>query len=707
MMSPADTDLLRSLASAVADRLQNAGVTDVAAVRQLLSKPTPSTVPRIAAALCAGMPGAALADLLEGPDTFDLAAQITLHLLTETASLSELDTLVSRSVLHQVAPDALLVAAEVSVEPRPEIARAFLRAALPGITSLQQLASARRAAGSLPMKGAAEIRVAVIGNCTLNPMAEAIEMTLQAESLAPRVLCADYDRWAQELFDNDSETSRLDPDLIVVYLSSLGLSRSATALDEDVLTVLQGALEDYWTRRSGEVFLVMPEALEEERLAGGSHGAWRRSLLAQIRERFEGRALLIDPHVAVPNWPHASRYYYHAKYPCHPDGLVSLGLYIGSVAAKLVRRDIKVVVTDLDETLWGGVLGDEGWSGVNLDIHAGGAPYLRLQSFLAELKQRGTILCIASKNDENAVAEVFEKRPEMILSLDDFAAIHAGWRPKSESLQEMATDLNLGLESFCFIDDSPQERGEIRSVLADVIVPELPTAPEEFVPSLLRSGLFHAPRLTSEDVRRTELYQAESARRASRSQTTSLAEYLAGLHIVVEPEPIDGSNFARVGQLVAKTNQFNLTTRRHDIATLRQLAEREECFTWCYRVRDCFGDSGLVGVLIAQPLSEPSTYIVDTWILSCRVMGRTVEHATFRHLLAWLRERGVGTLIGEYIRTDKNSPVADLFAKIGFEEDETWKGDGRGYRFDTSAAYEGVSHATLDESVTTSEGAVV
>lgn len=702
-MKSADPELLRSVAQVVGRQMGPPVEPIDAALRQMFSKPTPSTATRIAASLWNVGEEDSVAEWLRRPDSWELAAHITLALLSGEVSPHELAALASKPVVQRLPPEALLAGAQVLTSAEAETARTFLRTALPRINSLQLLTAARRIADSFPTADTPDIRVAVLGNCTLTPMADAIELALRGQALEPQVHCGAYDQWVRELLDEDSTTSSMEPDAIVIYLCSLGLSRSATDLDSDIVELMEQALDSYGNRGAAQVLIVLPEALEEEALGGGPHGAWRRALCAQMRQRFEGRALLIDPHAIVPDWPYASRYYYHAKHPCHPDGLVALGTHLGSVAARLIRRQIKVVVTDLDQTLWGGILGDEGWAGIDLDIHAGGAPFLRLQAFLAHLKQRGTVLCIASKNDDRAVAEAFEKREEMLLSLEDFAVVCAGWQPKSESLRSMASDLNLSLDSFCFLDDSPQERDEIRSVLPDVLVPELPAAPEEYVPFLLRSGWFHAPRLTKEDAERTQMYRADLARRASRPSNVSVGDFLSSLEIEVEPLPVDDGSLLRVSQLVAKTNQFNLTTRRHDTPTLRELAEREDAFTWCYRVLDRFGDSGVVGVLLALPLPDTAEYIIDTWILSCRVMGRTVEQAMFRHLVGWLRERGGRILVGEYIATQKNGPVADLLPRLGFTPIPDWDSETQGYRFATPDPIEGPCFAKLRDPAPNSE----
>jgi FkbH-like protein len=381
-------------------------------------------------------------------------------------------------------------------------------------------------------------------------------------------------------------------------------------------------------------------------------------------------AIVIDPgplimELGSARW-FAARYWYHAKLPCHPNAMIALGRHLATTIARCIVRPVKVIACDLDDTLWGGTVGEDGWRGLRLDPHGTGAPYIRLQAFLKDLAERGVLLVALSKNNEADVREVFQKRTEMLLRWEDFAASRVNWRTKSENLRDLSETLRLDLGSFCLLDDSPFERAEVRHALPTLIVPELPTAPEDFVSFLARCGLFQIPIVTAEDRDRGRHYRDETARETSLKASASYEDFLRTLDLRAVAEPIDSANIERVVQLVGKTNQFNLTTRRHDLGMIRRLIEDRGAFAYCYRVLDRFGDAGVTGVLIAT--CDMGSCRIDTWLLSCRVMGRTVERAMFAHLLEWLRARDIRRLVADYVPTKKNEPVTMLLPELGFVE---------------------------------------
>ena len=260
--------------------------------------------------------------------------------------------------------------------------------------------------------------------------------------------------------------------------------------------------------------------------------------------------------------------------------------------------------------------------------------------------------------------EVFEGRPEMVLRREDFASFQANWEPKADNIRRIAGELNLGLQNICFLDDSHFERNQVRAVLPDVIVPELPADPRRIVPSLQATGEFEFEAVTDEDRRRAELIEIESERVGARSRAVTLEDYLRSLDLMITASPVRTSNLDRVYQLVQKTNQFNVTTRRHDHEQLASWARDPAVYSVTFTAEDRFGPYGLVGVLIA--VSSGADYRIDTFLLSCRAMGRTIETAMMDHLLRWARERETAGLVGEYLPTKKNQPVESLYPSLGF-----------------------------------------
>ena len=281
------------------------------------------------------------------------------------------------------------------------------------------------------------------------------------------------------------------------------------------------------------------------------------------------------------------------------------------------------------------------------------------------LRRRGMILAVVTKNDEDDAVQPFREHPDMRLSLDDIAVFIASWEPKPEQLQVVADKLGLGLEALTFIDDSPVERERVRQLLPQVDVVALPSDPALYVRAVADQLSFEPVAFTAEDERRTEQYRARAEAARARDSAGSVAEFLLSLEMVATVEPIGEFSLPRAAQLIAKTNQFNVTTRRHSQVQVSRLAGDPANIAITLRLRDRFTDHGIVGVLIAVP--EDDALCIDTWLLSCRVLGRTVEHAMLKTLMGLARDRGYRRLVGEYVRTGRNDSVRDLYARSGFK----------------------------------------
>lgn len=583
-------------------------------------------------------------------------------------------------------PAALLIEAFGKDESQSAVRGQLVEAARERLKSPVAYARASRALSTWlnelkkEARAAADTKVYVTGNCTLRPLAEAMHVELFSHGIGTVAAEGEFDQWALDMHDPASALYSFDPSVVVIYLCSLGLTQAATTSSWKQLEDLQQGLIEFRKRSSAPVVIVLPEQLEEELDPTSAFVEWRRrahTMISELAVEIEGLTT-IDPapvlaKVGQATW-FAPRFWYHGKFPCHPNALLALGRTVADTLRCLLERPVKVIACDLDNTLWGGVVGEDGRDGLELDVHGAGAPFLRLQAFLKHLAERGVLLVAVSKNNEEDVREVFEKRSEMLLALEDFTAVRANWRPKADNLLELADELRLSLRHFCFLDDSPAERAEVRHRLPAVVVPEMPEMAEDYVPFLAGSGLFQTPVVTEEDRRRSGYYAAETARQTAERATASFDDFLATLELRAQALPVSRPNIQRVAQLLGKTNQFNLTTRRHQADRVRELADDGDVYSFCFQVRDRFGDSGVTGVLIAVPVpgsdragNAPDGYEIDTWLLSCRVLGRTIENAMFDHLCSWLRERGVQRLAGRFIPTAKNAPVRDLLPRLGFD----------------------------------------
>jgi FkbH-like protein len=342
-----------------------------------------------------------------------------------------------------------------------------------------------------------------------------------------------------------------------------------------------------------------------------------------------------------------------------------------------------VLCTDLDNTLWGGVLGEEGPHGIVTGNAFPGNCYLEYQKYLSGLAARGVLLAIVSKNNHAEVEEAFQLRSaDLALQLDAFVAKKIGWNEKAEAIKELATELSLGLDSFVFVDDSPVECAAIRRYLPEVAVVELPgDKPWEFVKTLADQCFFDSLAVTDDDINRQKEYEAQAQRNALLTNADSKEEFLKSLSIVCTFIDAVDAPLARSVQLLAKTNQFNLTTRRRTSAEVERFAEAPGGQAVAVRVRDRFGDAGVVGLVLAA--QEGDRCVIDSLLLSCRVIGRGIETA----LLACVAERavrmGLRWLIGEYIESKKNAPCKSFYPEHGFEREPRRSGeDSVIYRLD-------------------------
>jgi len=329
----------------------------------------------------------------------------------------------------------------------------------------------------------------------------------------------------------------------------------------------------------------------------------------------------------------------------------------------------KVLVVDLDNTLWGGVVGESGVGGLRLGApDPVGEAYSELQRYLLELKERGVLLAVCSKNNEVDARAPFENHNGMTLKLEDLVGFMVNWEPKSSNIRSLAEQLNLGIDSFVFLDDQGYEREEVRAELPGVAVPEPDSEhPTDLLKAIHDGRWFETLAFTDEDRRRHESYKANAERSVLQKNSGSLAEFLKTLGLRVDSAEFDESTLSRVAQLVGKTNQFNLTSRRHDLPRLLQIVGTERSWTQWYRVRDRFGDYGIVGVLIATVADNyAKSWEIDTWLISCRALGRGVEDVMFSSLLKAAKRCGITRLIGIYKPSEKNVQVADFYPRLGF-----------------------------------------
>ncbi|MGL4541399.1 MAG: HAD-IIIC family phosphatase, partial [Polymorphobacter sp.] len=370
--------------------------------------------------------------------------------------------------------------------------------------------------------------------------------------------------------------------------------------------------------------------------------------------------------VGLDHWTDPARWH-AAKLPMALD---AVPLYTDIVARTLAAATVgpkKCLVLDLDNTLWGGVIGDDGVEGIALGQGSGaGEAFVAIQRMALELRARGIILAVCSKNEEAAALLPFTQHPEMLLKTADIAVFQANWTDKASNLRAIATALNIGVDALVFLDDNPVERGQVRRELPMVGVPELPDDPALYPRLLQCAGYFDTIAFLDEDRLRADNYAADAARQAIILEAggSDVAGYLASLDMVCDLRPFDGVGRARISQLVNKSNQYNLTTRRYTEAEIAAIEADASKFTLQVRLADRFGDNGMISVIIFD--KQAREWVCDTWLMSCRVLGRRVEEAVLRAVAAAAAAAGATRLVGHYLPSPKNKMVANHFSRLGF-----------------------------------------
>jgi FkbH-like protein len=358
------------------------------------------------------------------------------------------------------------------------------------------------------------------------------------------------------------------------------------------------------------------------------------------------------------------RGWFESKQIGSPALLADCAWETARIILSLRRASKKVLVLDLDNTLWGGVVGEDGLEGIELgDTSPRGEAFKAFQNHILTLKNRGVLLAVCSKNDHARAIEPFEKHPEMVLRFGDFAAFKANWEPKSENIRQIAAELNLGLDSFVFVDDNPAEVEILRQFVPEVTTILLGPDPAEYVAQLADSRLFEPRTITGEDIQRTSQYRSESERKALASSVTDMDAYLESLEIeavISEFTPVD---VPRLAQLINKSNQFNLTTRRRGEAEVTAIMKEPDYVAFSVRLSDRFGDHGLISVVIARKAGHIME--IDTWLMSCRVLGRQVEDEALNEVVRLAKMRGCNVLRGVYLPTAKNEMVRDFYPRMG------------------------------------------
>jgi FkbH-like protein len=535
------------------------------------------------------------------------------------------------------------------------------------------------------------VRLAILGSCTAAHLHAAIRVAGLRRDIPIEIYENNYGQYWQELTDPTSGLHAFGPTMILFALDGYHLAAGVDAgLDEAgaaaALTAIESRLRECW-RLARDAFrcpIIQQTALpapvplmggNEHRLPGSPAG-----FLVRLNERLRPMAeaegvdlLALDTQASrdgIDAWRDAGLWH-RSKQEIAPKAAPMYGDLVGRIIAARQGRSAKCLVLDLDNTVWGGVVGDDGMDGLVLGQGSAlGEAFVAFQVYARELSRRGVILAVCSKNDEANAVEPFEKHPEMVLRRADIACFVANWQDKATNIRSIAQQLNIGLDSLVFVDDNPFERTLVRQELPMVAVPEVGEDPTGFPRTLADAGYFESLAITEEDRARGAQYQGNLQRAALQSSSTDLPSYLRGLEMRLKWRRFDQTGLSRTVQLINKTNQFNLTTRRYAEDDVIAVMRDSRAFGLQLRLLDRFGDNGIISIVIGR-MRDDCDLLIDTWLMSCRVLGRQVEPTTLNLVAARATELGARRLIGEYIPTKKNGMVRDHYARLGFTVEST------------------------------------
>lgn len=530
-----------------------------------------------------------------------------------------------------------------------------------------------------------ETRLAVLGNCATQFFSEVLEGFGKLTGLNLSVYDADYNQIDEQLLNPSSEVFSFEPDQILLWLCTEilyeeYLDRELSERSHFAESYIQ-KLEHYWEciKRNSNASIIQLNFTEIDDKALGQYSCKvDATFVYQIRKLnflfqesasknsrvYPVDALAVQIDLGRDVYFNA-QLYYNAKMPVAINALPFLGRAVIDVLKSIMGRIKKCLILDLDNTLWGGVIGDDGLAGIEIGALGKGHVFSNLQRWIKQLKEYGIILAVCSKNEEDIAKEPFSKHKEMILSLSDISVFVANWNDKATNIKLIQESLNIGMDSIVFLDDNPFERNLIREKFPDIEVPELPKDPSTWLGFLQRENYFDTVSYTKFGSDRTKFYQAEIERKKLGQTFETIDDYLKSLGMIGEARHFEPFWYSRIAQLTQRSNQFNLRTVRYTEDEIQRIAEDRHYITLYYTLRDKFGDHGLVSVVILEKIANDELF-VDTWLMSCRVLKRGMEEFVINHMVQTAFDYGFETISSEYLSTTKNQMVKDIYETMGF-----------------------------------------
>ena len=545
--------------------------------------------------------------------------------------------------------------------------------------------------------------IAILGGSTTSEIKNILELFLLDKGVKSNFYESDYNKYYEDaLFGND-ELDKFNPDIIYIHTTNKNIIKYPFPKDnsKEIDALLSNEIQKYksiWSSLLKFNCAIIQNNFDHtiDRSLGNLdcydiHG--KTYFINKLNDKFSQEAREINnlyindinylsSYIGLRHWFDPSLWY-QAKYAISMESIPELAFNISKIISSIFGKSKKCLVLDLDNTCWGGVIGDDGLDYIHIGSGSAIAEsYATFQQYIRELKQRGVTLAVCSKNDFKNAKEGFE-HPDSVLKFDDFTSFKANWSPKHQNIIDIATEINIGIDSLVFIDDNPVERDIVSSQVPSVSVPDVGSDVIHFVDHIDKNGYFEPISLLSDDINRTKYYKDNKKRVKNQATFKSYDEFLVSLEMTADIKSFSSIYLDRIAQLTNRTNQFNLTTKRYTVGEIENISCSDDYIKIYGRLADKYGDNGLIAVSIGN-IKEKQCHI-DLWLMSCRVLKRNVEFAMLDELVSKCKDQDVSEIIGYYYKSSKNSMVSDLYEKFGFnllernDEDSVWKLDITNY----------------------------
>jgi len=537
-----------------------------------------------------------------------------------------------------------------------------------------------------------QIKIGFLSSFTINGLPEIIKVKCDEIETSCQTYLGGYDQYNQEIFDSNSQLYKFEPDITFLLLDirsvlndffyfpySFDQKDKKNLIDKKVLELVN--LTKIFSKNSSSKLIVSnlhipffsPYGIAESTSNFGFHDTIIY-FNTQLKEKIQEieNVIIFDFNGFVTKYGEENIFnyqnYFFGDIKISLNFIPYLGNHLISYVIAFLGLTKKCIILDLDNTLWGGIIGEDGLDGIQLGPQPPGNSFLEFQKHLKAFSQRGIILAINSKNNFDDAMNVINNHPNMLLKKDDFSSIVINWGDKVQNIREIANQLNIGLDSMVFFDDDPVNRDYVRRELSQVHVPEMPSDPSEYSKILLSLNDFSAFEITSEDTSRKKMYSEQKQRLELENTSSSLTDFLKTLNLKVIIKKANSFTIPRISQLTLKTNQFNLTTKRYQKDTIEKFSSDEKILVGCAQVLDKFGDNGITGVFIIKKETSKE-WILDSFLLSCRIMGRQIENVIMNYVIEEAKKNKIEIIKSKFIPTEKNSPIENFLPSCGFDKE--------------------------------------